>query len=365
MMPPGTNLRYAIGGKGERLTLARFLQHAEKNRVTKDQLLALPLGGSPLLTEKAVKEKRPATWGEKVRKISDALARLDKERAARYGDVDGGWLAVGMAIKHELDDDTGYELWREWSSKAGKNVYDPDVCRAKWKTFARVTGDQRLGLGSLIFWANEDLGLPPDFPDVRNLVWETTGHPDDPVTYSVTVGDLGELKHIQASDLQSFTMFDRRVMEQLGKKLPEVPRGIWPRFVQNLFGEVKKDRRPREAGAFGTFITLVVEFLNRARSSEPDLKELVRGRPAIIGDRVFFQIRDLQVALRDQRFFDYKMHQVIAALKNVGARKHKREKIDGKGLRPWSLPFPFDDAYDREAEIEVPRKAADDPNRSF
>ena len=44
------------------------------------------------------------------------------------------WVRVGMALFHQFDgDDTGFDLWDEWSSRGTK--YEPENMRARWRSF--------------------------------------------------------------------------------------------------------------------------------------------------------------------------------------------------------------------------------------
>lgn len=54
------------------------------------------------------------------------------------------WFQVGMALYHQYDgDETGFELWTEWSETADN--YDKDACERHWKTFS-VAGKGRAPL---------------------------------------------------------------------------------------------------------------------------------------------------------------------------------------------------------------------------
>ena len=61
------------------------------------------------------------------------------------------WLNVGMCLKNINSD--YLEIWDRWSEK-GKE-YDETCCEKKWKTFNKDS-DKKLGMGSLIKWANDD-----------------------------------------------------------------------------------------------------------------------------------------------------------------------------------------------------------------
>lgn len=53
------------------------------------------------------------------------------------------WVRVGMALHHETDgDDTGFDLWNDWSCLGGKYPSE-EALRAQWESFERRKGDRR------------------------------------------------------------------------------------------------------------------------------------------------------------------------------------------------------------------------------
>ena len=53
------------------------------------------------------------------------------------------WIRVGMALHHECDgDDTGFELWDEWSQD-GYTYVSTEAMRAQWDSFERRKGSNR------------------------------------------------------------------------------------------------------------------------------------------------------------------------------------------------------------------------------
>lgn len=62
------------------------------------------------------------------------------------------WIRIGMAVKHECGD-SGFGIWDDWSRQSGK--YDPNVCKAKWSTFA---GDGKVTVRTLAYLAKTDGG---------------------------------------------------------------------------------------------------------------------------------------------------------------------------------------------------------------
>ena len=79
------------------------------------------------------------------------MKRLSKSRCDSYN----GWLNVGMALYHEFGGaDWARVMWDNWSKQS--ETYKAGATEAKWETFQKNKGDKKLGLGSLILWANED-----------------------------------------------------------------------------------------------------------------------------------------------------------------------------------------------------------------
>ena len=86
---------------------------------------------------------------EEQLKLVKALVKcLSKERAEDYGK----WFDVALCLcninRNLLDE------WKEFSKQA--NSYDAHVCDNKWESINNDHGGERLGIGSLMFWAKND-----------------------------------------------------------------------------------------------------------------------------------------------------------------------------------------------------------------
>lgn len=65
------------------------------------------------------------------------------------------WLRVGMALHHECDgDDTGLELWDEWSSD-GDTYPGTEALRYQWESFKASPGKRKVTMASVIKMAKE------------------------------------------------------------------------------------------------------------------------------------------------------------------------------------------------------------------
>ena len=81
-----------------------------------------------------------------IKKLVNMLSN-DRLKKGAYSD----WLNVGMCLKNINSD--YLEIWDRWSEKG--EGYDVNCCENKWKTFNK-NSDKKLGIGSLIKWANDD-----------------------------------------------------------------------------------------------------------------------------------------------------------------------------------------------------------------
>jgi len=98
---------------------------------------------------------------EEDAKFIKALVKcLSKERASTYGlDDKGGWMDVALCL-HNINQEPQFknisflEDWKLFSSKCP--LYDPVECENKWESINDSYTGERLGMGSLMFWAKND-----------------------------------------------------------------------------------------------------------------------------------------------------------------------------------------------------------------
>mgnify|MGYP001216901685 FL=1 len=97
---------------------------------------------------------------EDVKFIKALVKCLSKERASSYGlDDKGGWMDVALCL-HNINQEPQFknisflEDWKLFSSKC--HLYDPVECDKKWESINDSYTGERLGMGSLMFWAKND-----------------------------------------------------------------------------------------------------------------------------------------------------------------------------------------------------------------
>lgn len=89
--------------------------------------------------------------GLSVEQMEDLLAALDPDCGRDE------WVRVGMALHHECEgDDTGFDLWNDWSALGGKYPSE-EALRQQWDSFERRKGPGRrqVTMASVIKMAKE------------------------------------------------------------------------------------------------------------------------------------------------------------------------------------------------------------------
>ena len=92
-----------------------------------------------------------------VERMQELLAALDPDMGRDQ------WIRVGMALHHECDgDDTGFELWDDWSSE-GYTYPSTEGLRVQWDSFERRKGSNRkqITMASVIKMAKDAASTRP------------------------------------------------------------------------------------------------------------------------------------------------------------------------------------------------------------
>tara|TARA_B110000285_G_scaffold12933_1_gene12838 strand:- start:4976 stop:7801 length:2826 start_codon:yes stop_codon:yes gene_type:complete len=85
---------------------------------------------------------------EQLKLVKGLVKCLSKERASDYGK----WFDVALCLRNINVNLLGD--WKEFSRQASS--YDPNVCDSKWNSINTTHSGERLGIGSLMFWAMND-----------------------------------------------------------------------------------------------------------------------------------------------------------------------------------------------------------------
>jgi hypothetical protein len=222
------------------------------------------------------------------------------------------WIKVGMALHHECDgDDTGFELWDEWSQD-GYTYVSTEAMRVQWESFDRRKGSNRrqVTMASVIKMAKE-ANRPAEPPSREEVLAKA-----EAIMAELPARSLGRFGPVPIYDLTQ-----REPMGWLIKGvLPKAKLGI-------LFGA---------SGSGKTFVALDLAF-SVARGIAWRTRRTMRARVVVIAaeggsglgkrgqayaQHYGFDLRtvpDLHVITAAPNFLDdADISEVIAEIKNLG-----------------------------------------------
>lgn len=91
-------------------------------------------------------------------KVGLTVQRMEELLEALDPDMDrDDWIKVGMALHHECEgDDTGFELWNEWSA-GGSKYPSEEALRGQWDSFTRRagTGHRQITMATVLKMAKQ------------------------------------------------------------------------------------------------------------------------------------------------------------------------------------------------------------------
>ena len=222
------------------------------------------------------------------------------------------WLRVGMALHHECEgDDTGFELWDEWSSE-GETYPGTEGLRYQWESLRPAPGKRQVTMASVIKMAKDAGYRPYEGPSREQVLAKA-----EEIRAELPQKSTGRFGPVPIYDLTQ-----REPMEWLIKGvLPKAQLGI-------LFGA---------SGSGKTFVALDIAFAIargiewRGRRSQQGLVVTIaaeggsglgkRGEAyARYHDFDLRGARDMQVITAAPNFLDADdISEVIAEIKNIGS----------------------------------------------
>jgi KaiC/GvpD/RAD55 family RecA-like ATPase len=123
---------------------------AEVNQKTKDLCQRrFDISSSPSADPDDFMAGHEPRLGLSLEKMQEPLSHLDPGMGRDQ------WIRVGMALHHETGgDDTGFELWDEWS-QGGHNYPGTEALRGQWDSFKPKPGKRLTTMASVIKMAKE------------------------------------------------------------------------------------------------------------------------------------------------------------------------------------------------------------------
>ena len=323
--------RYALDKEGKAMSITAFLDYAENNKLSLEELEALKVDlgtdaledGPPclqiLVTQGFPEGTRnnglfalgvycrmafPDNWEAKV-----------EEYNAEFMDPPLGSTEVQAIIKQLKKKDYNYKC----SDMPLCNYCNSSVCRT------RLHG---IGGSSL-----------PTMSNLRKI-------PTDQPVWFLDVNDA--TLELNTDQLQNQKLFQKACMEINNKMPPRMSEKAWGNIIQALLDKCVELDKPPETGIGDQFIDLLYLFCADVNHATNSKEELLKGRAWIGPDpkkpgrvQVFFRLKDLEAHLFRIGFKYFNRSQIVSRLSGdkVQAKSHFF-RIKGKGVNCWHIDVP-------------------------
>jgi len=157
----------------------------------------------------------------------------------------------------------------------------------------------------------------------------------NPPQYFLTLSEK-KVGPLSSKQVYSFIDFKQVVFENLDMLLPKINEKLWTETINDLMGRVIKVEAPKDSSNEGRLLELLERFCTGSTSSTEE-EDLLRSKAFIQDVVTEFRINDFMEFLDRHRFKEFKLHEITAYLKNLGAT-HNSKKIKGKFTNTWSVP---------------------------
>ena len=156
----------------------------------------------------------------------------------------------------------------------------------------------------------------------------------NPPQYFLTLNER-KIGPLASKQIYNFMDFKQVVFENLDMLLPKINDKLWTESVNDLMSRVITVEAPKDSSNEGRLLDLLERFCTGSTSST-EVEDILRGKAIVNSTHTEFRINDLMEFLDRHRFKEFKLNEITAYLKNLGA-EHSGKKIKGKFMNVWSI----------------------------
>lgn len=297
--------RYAVVA-GKKLTLAEFLDHAEKHSVTSHELRALAIHEhpeAPPCVQKMYAQGVPT--GQRNEGLYNIVVYLKKafpdgyeskaiEANSSVFDKPLPRAEMGRTIGSASKPDCAYRC----NEEPIRGLCERDVCRTR-----------KFGVSAADLERVDTVGALPTFSDLTKYLTE-------PVRWEFKINGV-KISNVSTDQLLDWRALRTMVAEKLTMVVPMIKGQEWERILQPLMAGCRVVETPDDASVTGIIRTRLKDFASRTDlmsrgENKDDRKALLRGLPTVVkidGDRC--------VAFRGEDFVNYLKRTKSEELKGV------------------------------------------------
>jgi len=320
--------RYALQKDGASLSLEKFLDLAEKARVSAEGLASISLGGN----NDILPDGPPCC-----------------QKLTEFGIPEGGrnttLLNIGVYYKQASPND-----WRGMLEKHNQKHCSPPLPAREIVSIQEQLDKKEYFYTCkqepLHSHCNKALCRSRRFgvgdAGALTMIGGMTVVESDPPVWFVDVD--GSRMELSTKQLQLQIEFQRACMEQLYKMPAKMKDPDWRDLIDKLLKDATRIPVPEELTNKGQFAELLETFCtSRIRAHSPE--ELLTGKPWTENDITYFKLGALQEFLKRHGFTSYTRGQITERLKelNNGAKSDRRYRFqdnnnEWKSVRVWFVP---------------------------
>jgi hypothetical protein len=311
---------YALGQEGQPETMPAedFIGHAKKKKVSPKELAAYSL----------------KTVGD----ISDGPPCLQYliTKKLQHGNRNDGLFNIGVYLKRSRPME-----WKALLDEYNAKFFDPSLPSTEVhgiiKNLERKEYQYACDKNPMKPHCDKTLCQTREYGVGASGSLKLTGlvkHDSRPPVWFVDVEGFGRLE-LSTEDLQMQGRFQRRCIEALNTMPPALKEPVWRTIIDELLSGAIIVEAPPDASPKG----LLFEYLERfctSRAQARSRDELLLGKPWTDEGYHYFRMMDFMAYLERQRFYEYKVHQISAIMKDTGAESAFMN-IKGKGINTWKI----------------------------
>ena len=334
-------MRYCLDKKNKAMTLDKFLDRAEKGRISMSKLSALQFGGDrkhftdgPYCLE-TISSQGPVTEYRNITMFNVGVYCRNKW-PDDWKDHHEGYNRI--LCEPPLPADEMVQLQKSLTRK--EYYYQCDQCPLKDFCNKNMCRSRQYGIGS----------DAPDTPQIGGLTIMLS----EPRLYFMDVN--GKRVVLATDQLQHPSLWQRACMEQIDMMPPTPKASDWQQVINGMMATATKLDVPEELTFSGQFKEHLRSFCtSRIRAMSPAEMEL--NKPWTENGYTKFKIEGLMEYLKNRGFTQYTRAQVQDHIKKLndtddcfGHHAIRRDNGKRSTLRVWWVPA-FDDS---EVELEEP-----------
>lgn len=329
----GSTTRYAIKA-GKSLSITKFLEHAEKLRVTALQLSTL----KPKINDDLV-EGPPCLQYLASQRISEggrnsALFNFGIYCRLRYPD---NWVEALMELNNKymvppvMDREFDTVIKSLKKTKYFYTCKQAPICNHCNQTICKT---RQFGIGN-------------DDEEVSLVLGTLTKILTKPPIWVMDVD--GVRIELTTEELTSQEKFRKKCVEAINKLPPRIKALRFDKLIMDRLDNCEEVEAPDDAGPEGTFLHYFNQFCTGTLRTE-NKDQLLVGRVWVNEDKIYFRVADLLRYLDQQRYKQFNERGIWSVLKREYDAGHRTFSIKGVRVATWYVMKPVE-----AKELDVPQ----------